>query len=252
MTQNLVPGTPNWVDLATTEIPAAAAFYREVFGWSHLDFGPEMGGYGMFLLDDRQVGGVGPAPAEDRGSVWQTYFSTADADAVASRVERLGGRVVSAPVDVADQGRMATFTDPSGAYFSVWQPGLHTGAEVTLEPGSMCWHELSSPDVERAGPFYGEALGVGVRVVPIGEESYTLLEAGGQPVAGAMATPGRPPEWMVYFAVDDCDRVHERAVRHGAVSRKAPTDSPPGRYAFLTDPQGASFGILRGNPDFQV
>jgi predicted enzyme related to lactoylglutathione lyase len=39
------------------------------------------------------------------------------------------------PTDVGDAGRMAVFTDPEGAQFSVWQARRHRGATVVNEPG---------------------------------------------------------------------------------------------------------------------
>ena len=53
-------------------------------------------------------------------------------------------------MDVLDVGRMAVFTDPQGAVFSVWQAGTHPGAELVNEPGTWSWSELLTTDVEAA------------------------------------------------------------------------------------------------------
>ncbi len=256
MTQNFQDGTPIWVDLGTTDVAAAAAFYGELFGWTFQDMGPESGGYGMFRKDGQLVAGIGPATDPSRGTSWATYFQ-GDADEVTSRTAAGGGTVIAPPMDVMDQGRMAVCTDPGGAFFPVWQPGKHTGAELVNQPGSLTWTELLPGDADAARLFYPQVLGVGERTVSMGEGmAYTLLEAGGRSVAGMMAADPSwgptPARWEVYFAVDDCDAVHARALELGGTSASAPQDSPAGRFAGIVDPQGGRFAILKNDPNFTV
>lgn len=53
-----------------------------------------------------------------------------------------------------------------------------------------------------------------------------------------------PPHVNVYFAVEDTDRAVEAIRRlHGRVTR-GPADSPFGRWAAVTDDQGANFAII--------
>jgi uncharacterized protein len=270
MTQTFAPGTPNWVDLGTTDVAVSAEFYGALFGWSLEDLGPDAGGYGMFRKDGRLVAGVGPATDPDRGTSWTIYFATDDANEAASKVQTQGGQVIVAPMDVMDQGRMAVFSDPSRALFSVWQPGKHRGAELTNQPGSFTWTELSTSDINACKTFYPAVLGVTTRDVSMGQgmTTYTVMEAGGRPVAGAMAldpaaftlSPAERAQlkgpavssWSVYFAVDDCDRAHAKALELGATSVMPPQDSPAGRFAIITDPQGGTFAIINNNPDFSM
>ncbi|OLB73483.1 MAG: hypothetical protein AUI14_26130 [Actinobacteria bacterium 13_2_20CM_2_71_6] len=253
MTQTYAPGTPNWVDLGSTDVAAAAQFYGGVFGWTLDDLGPDAGGYGIFRKDGKQVAGLGPATDPTRGTSWSTYFATDDVDDVASKVQASGGQVVLAPMDVMDQGRMAVFTDPGGVFFSAWQPGKHRGAELVNQPGSLTWNELATPDLDAGKTFYEQVFGLTTRDIGNEEMSYTLLEVEGRPVAGAMpAAEGMPTAWSVYFAVDDCDQVYAKALELGAQAVMPPQDSPPGRFAILVDPQGGAFAIIKNNPDFTV
>jgi predicted enzyme related to lactoylglutathione lyase len=50
---------------------------------------------------------------------------------------------------------------------------------------------------------------------------------------------------MIYFDVDSVDESFRRAIEAGASEMVAPSDFPGGRFAFLTDPQGAMFGLLK-------
>ena len=255
MTQIYAPGTPNWVDLGSTDVPGATGFYGSLFGWTVDDLGPEAGGYGIFRKNGRQVAGVGPATDPSRGTSWATYFATDDADDVASKVQANGGQVVMAPMDVMDQGRMAVCTDPTGVFFAVWQAGKHLGAELVNEPGSLTWNELTTTDMAAAKAFYPAVLGVTIRDVSMGEGmTYTLFEVDDRAVAGGMQVDpaGMPTQWSVYLAVDDCDAVHAKAVELGATPVMGPEDAPPGRFAILTDPQGGIFSIIRNNPDFSI
>jgi predicted enzyme related to lactoylglutathione lyase len=255
-TPQFATGEPSWVDIGTTDVKGAIDFYTALFGWTHLDFGPEAGGYGVFLRDGKRVAGIGPATDPGRGTSWSTYLATADADATAARVEGAGGNVIMSPGEVMDQGRMAVFTDPAGAFFSVWQAGAHKGTEVRGEHGSLTWAELMTTDLDAAKAFYTKVFGVTARDADAGDGgTYTLIEAGGDPVAGAMQIRPdwgpMPAHWSVYFAVDDCDATADRAIELGATEMMR-MDSPAGRFASLSDPQGGSFSIIRNDPNFSM
>jgi len=57
-----------------------------------------------------------------------------------------------------------------------------------------------------------------------------------------------PPNWGIYIAVDDCDAKVEKATSLGARTYVPPTDIPNvGRFAVLSDPQGAVFNIIKLN-----
>ncbi len=54
-----------------------------------------------------------------------------------------------------------------------------------------------------------------------------------------------PSYWQVYFDVADVDGAFRKAIDLGARELLAPQDFPGGRFAIVSDPQGASFGLLR-------
>ena len=49
---------------------------------------------------------------------------------------------------------------------------------------------------------------------------------------------------QLYFIVTDCDDAVARATKLGGVLRFGPMDSPYGRFAALSDPQGANFSVI--------
>lgn len=249
------PGTPSWVDLGSPDPAAAADFYSGLFGWEILDQGPEAGGYRMAFLRDRPVAGLGPQQQPDIPPYWTTYLSVTDADAVTKGVREAGGQVFLEPMDVLDVGRMAMFADPTGASFAVWQPRAHTGAGLVREPGTMCWHELTTRKPEAAKAFYPAVLGWSVqdREMPGLNCPYTEWQLGGHAIAGMMpmddSWPAHvPAHWMVYFAVPDTDAAAARAEQLGGTVPVPPTDIPPGRFAVLNDPHGAVFSVIAMHP----
>jgi uncharacterized protein len=252
------PGMPVWVDLATTDVAAATRFYSELFGWtSRVAEESQAAGYTTFLRDGKAVAAVGGVMSEGQPPVWMSYFGTTDADATTRQVEHAGGKVLAAPFDVMGYGRMAVFTDPSGAMFAVWQGGTMPGLELKGEPGSLSWNELMTRDPAGCKEFYPAVLGWRPRDLPFEETTYTLWEVGGQPAAGMMPMEGDmwpadlPPHWMVYLEVADTDAAAAKAAELGGTVSVPPTDTVAGRFAVITDPQGATFSVIKSNPDFQ-
>ena len=151
---NYVPGAPNWVDLGTPDVDAAAAFYGAVFGWEFQSAGPDAGATGIFTLDGKTVAAVGPMMERGGPPSWTLYFDTPDANATADAVKRAGGVSPAEPMDVGTAGRMAQFTDPVGAVFAVWQPGDTKGLDAVNDPGTLSWTELHTADPAAAKSFY--------------------------------------------------------------------------------------------------
>jgi len=259
LSTNYVPGAPNWVDLGTPDVDAAAAFYGAVFGWKFQSAGPDAGGYGMLTLDGKTVAAVGPLTEQGAAPSWTIYFHTADADATASAVTAAGGTVRSGPFDVFTAGRMAHFSDPAGALFAVWQPGDIKGLDAVTDPGTLCWTELHTPDQPAAKAFYGAVFGWVTEDMPMGEFSYTVVRpAGGgadssqggiMPLSPEMAAAGMSTRWGPYFEVADCDLVVATAAKHGGTVTMSAEDVPGvGRIASFADPAGAPFAVITSVP----
>jgi predicted enzyme related to lactoylglutathione lyase len=57
-----------------------------------------------------------------------------------------------------------------------------------------------------------------------------------------------PSYWQVYFTVEDVDAAHRKALDLGAQELAAPQEFPGGRFSIVSDPEGASFGLLKMAP----
>jgi uncharacterized protein len=242
-------GTPSWVDLASSDLAASKSFYSGLFGWEAEDVpDPTAGGYGFFTLRGKMVAGYGPTMTAGQPSAWATYIQVDDADKTAETVRGAGGTVVMPPMDIpGGAGRMAVFTDREGAYFSVFQPDRHKGAELANEPGSFCWNELDSRDVAAAKAFYPAVFDWTVEGgTEGGWEYYEWKRGGTATIGGLMPMPADVPVyWLTYFAVSDTDAAVARARQLGATVWREPIDSPAGRLAVLGGPRGEAFAIIK-------
>ena len=241
---------PAWVDLSTSDPAWARAFYAEVLGWQvEVETDPQYGGYAMARVDGHDVAGIGPAQP-GAPTAWMLYLGTDDAAALGERVAAAGGTVIMPAMTVGDVGTMAVFQDPSGAFISAWQPdtmpGFHTGV-----PGAYAYAELNSRKLDTALAFYQGIFGWTTEAMALPDGSvYTRLRHDGDPIGGAMTVhpmvPAEVPSyWMVYFATDDTDATFARALAAGGSEMMPPTPFPGGRFAIVSDPQGAYFALYQ-------
>lgn len=114
-----------WHELVTSDQPTSGAFFRRLFNWTsrEVDAGP-FGTYTLFQRDGQDVAGMmNPTPdSPGKGSYWHSYIAVDDIDAITARVSSLGGRVLVAPHDVPEFGRVGVIADPTGAVAHLVQP----------------------------------------------------------------------------------------------------------------------------------
>ena len=244
-------GTPNWVDLQTSNQDAAKAFYSGLFGWTYDDQPmPDGPVYSMAMLGGHTVAAIAPQPPEMAAAgappMWNTYLAVDSVDEAAAKVGPAGGTIAMEPFDVMDAGRMAFVLDPSGAPVALWQANQHIGATLVNEPGTVVWNELIT-DNPAALPFYEQVLGLTTTTTEMGEGKYTMFQVGGKEVGGTMPpqTAGMPNHWHVYFAVADADAAAAKIRELGGSVVAGPFGTPIGKMAVVTDPQGAAFSIFQ-------
>jgi predicted enzyme related to lactoylglutathione lyase len=121
--------------------------------------------------------------------------------------------------------------------------------------GKFVWYELMTTDVKAAEAFYRQVVGWGGRDAGMGEP-YTLLLVGegekASQVAGLMKLPaeapsaGAPPHWVGYVGVDSADAYAKRFAESGGKIFVPPSDIPGiGRFAIVSDPQGAQIALFQ-------
>ena len=110
-----------------------------------MDMGPG-GMYQMYgLTAGESLGGMFNMPPEMPRPAWNIYWEVADVDAAATRVEGLGGRLLTGPMEVPGGGRIIQGLDPQGAIF--W---LHTAPQgsPTDQPTPLATSDGCSPEAD--------------------------------------------------------------------------------------------------------
>jgi len=248
-TATAIINKPAWVDLATTDPAAARDFYSKVFGWNiEVNADPQYGGYALAKINGQDAAGIGGTQSPEQPSAWSVYIGTKDIDALAAQVTAAGGTVAAPPFDVGDQGRMAVFQDPSGAFISGWY-GSRMGGFQTHGANAFGWAELNARGVETTLPFYQQVFGWTTKPSDSPDQPYTEFQVDGESIGGAtemnpMVPAEMPNYWLVYFTVADVDATHRKAIDAGGRELLAPIDFPGGRMSIVSDPQNAAFGLM--------
>jgi len=123
--------------------------------------------------------------------------------------------------------------------------------------GTPIWYELLTPDHDATKAFYDEVIGWNIGGKPDGAMDYRMIATSdGSMVGGVMQLTdemtknGAKPTWLFYIGVDDVDASFDKVKVAGGGVLMAPFDIPgAGRAAFVTDPQGIPFYIMRGSSD---
>jgi uncharacterized protein len=247
------PGTINWVDMVSTDLDAASAFYTGLFGWETEDM-PMPGGdgvYRFFRLGGRDAAAAGSMPPEMAAqgipSHWNVWVA-GNADEVVEAARAAGGQVLMEPATLGPSGRLAMIADPGGAAVGVWQADQHIGAGVVGEPGAMTWWEVNTRAFEDCKRFYGQVFGWTTEDLPAPDVTYLTWKLGDQTVGGMLEMNEQwgeiPAHWMTYFAVRDTDEAAKRATELGGSVGAPPFDTPYGRIAVLADPSGGHFSVI--------
>lgn len=111
-----------WIELASTDIPASAKFYGDLFGWPIIR--DEQMDYTMTAFEGDETG-VGFSPVDEAqgvtpGSVL-VYVDVADIDATIARAKELGAPILMDKMEIPTVGWMAIFGDPGGNRIGVLQ-----------------------------------------------------------------------------------------------------------------------------------
>jgi len=132
------------------------------------------------------------------------------------------------------------------------------------EHGVPSWVDIGTPDPGAGVRFYSQLFGWDGQDMDEEAGHYTIVSKGGKQVAAISPAQdpgpprwttsrrpdmpaGVPDSWLVYFGAADVDADVQKAAGLGASVIAAPSDIPgTGRFAVLTDPQGAAFALYKG------
>lgn len=121
--------------------------------------------------------------------------------------------------------------------------------------GDFIWYELLTGDPEAAQRFYTAVLGWTFQGGEQKDTDYRMFSANGQGIGGLMVLAdemtanGMRPCWLGYINVDDVEAAAKALEKAGGRVHRQPWSIPEvGRVAFVADPQGALFYIMKPTP----
>jgi hypothetical protein len=118
--------------------------------------------------------------------------------------------------------------------------------EEKIENGSIIWADLTIPDAEAVKNFYSSVIGWKSEPVSMGDYNDFSMNSPetGRTMAGICHSRGvnadLPPQWLIYFTVNDVDESAELCARNGGKVLSGPRNMGKfGRYCVIQDPAGA-------------
>jgi predicted enzyme related to lactoylglutathione lyase len=119
---------------------------------------------------------------------------------------------------------------------------------TTYTPGTPCWVELGTPDIEATAAFYGELFGWEIPELPNSAElgGYRRAKKNGKDVAGVspLMQEGQPPAWSTYVSVEDAAATLATVGEAGGQVVVEPMDVVGlGTMGVFADPTGAVCGV---------
>ncbi|MGI9646798.1 MAG: VOC family protein [Ilumatobacteraceae bacterium] len=119
-------------------------------------------------------------------------------------------------------------------------------------PGTPCWVDLMSPDIDGAKAFYTSVFGWDAedQYDDEGNLIYVMFSRGGKNVAGLGGQPpgmgDMPPVWNSYVSTADVAATTERVTAAGgSVMMPGMQVMDAGEMAIFTDPTGAAFSVWK-------
>jgi predicted enzyme related to lactoylglutathione lyase len=110
------------VELNTTDINKAKAFYSKLFGWilEDVPMGPGAT-YTLIKPGEGTGGGMQKNPMSETPSSWLAYVIVDDVKASTSKAASLGAKILQDVTAVPGMGTFSVFVDPTGAPLALWE-----------------------------------------------------------------------------------------------------------------------------------
>jgi predicted enzyme related to lactoylglutathione lyase len=110
------------IELNTTDLDQAKAFYGKLFDWT-LEDAPMPGGtYTLIKVGEGTGGGMMKHPMPGAPSMWLPYVAVDDAQASTEKAKGLGATVIVDVQEIPNVGWFSVIKDPTGATLALFKP----------------------------------------------------------------------------------------------------------------------------------
>src|SRR3984893_11249117 len=110
------------VELNTTDVKKAKAFYGKLFEWTLEDVPMGDGAYTMIKVGKGTGGGMMKHPVPGAPSAWLAYVEVDDIAAATKKAKSLGATIMKDVTEVMGMGSLSILIDPTGAALGLWEP----------------------------------------------------------------------------------------------------------------------------------
>ena len=112
------------VELNTTDLDKAKAFYGKLFKWTLEDVPMPGMDYTMIKVGEGTGGGMMKHPVPGAPSAWLAYVEVDDIAASTEKARSLGATIMRDVTEVPGAGWLSILIDPTGAALGLWKPKI--------------------------------------------------------------------------------------------------------------------------------
>ena len=109
------------VELNTTDVDRAKAFYGKLFDWTLEDVPMEQMTYTMIKVGNGTGGGIMKQLMPNAPSAWLPYVEIDDIKGSTQRAKSLGATIMKDVTEVMGMGWLSIIVDPTGAMLGLWK-----------------------------------------------------------------------------------------------------------------------------------
>lgn len=109
------------VELNTTDVDKAKAFYGKLFEWTLEDIPMEGSAYTLIKVGKGTGGGMMKHPVPGAPSAWLAYVEVSDIAVATEKARSLGAKIMRDVTEVMGMGWLSILIDPTGAALGLWQ-----------------------------------------------------------------------------------------------------------------------------------
>src|SRR5580698_7936579 len=103
------------VELNTTDVNRAKAFYGKLFEWTLEDIPMGPGAYTLIKVGKGTGGGMMQHPVPGAPSAWLAYVEVDDINTATEKAKSLGATIMQGVTEVMGMGWLSILVDPTGA-----------------------------------------------------------------------------------------------------------------------------------------